>query len=43
MKTIYKIVALFVFGFVGIVIGLISIQKRSLEILVKKTDKRAKK
>ena len=41
MKTIYKIVALFVFGFVGIVIGLISIQKRSLEILVKKTDKRA--
>ena len=41
MKTIYKIVALFVIGFLGMVIGLISIQKRSLEILVKKTDKRS--
>lgn len=41
MKTIYKIVALFVLGFVGSVIGFISIQKRSLEILVKGTDKRS--
>ena len=41
MKTIYKIVALFVIGFLGMVIGLISIQKRSLEILVKRTDKRS--
>lgn len=41
IKTIIKIVVLFVFGFVGIVIGCISLQKRSLEILVKKTDKRA--
>ena len=41
MKTIYKIIALFVIGFLGIVIGLISIQKRSLEILVKRTDKRS--
>ena len=41
MKTIYKIIAFFVLGFIGIVIGLISIQKRSLEILVKRTDKRS--
>ncbi|MBQ3407597.1 MAG: YvcK family protein [Clostridia bacterium] len=41
IKTIIKIVTLFVMGFLGIVIGLISIQKRNLEILVKKTDKRA--
>ncbi len=41
IKTIIKIVALFVFGFVGIVFGCISLQKRNLEILVKQTDKRA--
>ena len=41
IKTILKIVGLFVFGFVGIVFGCISIQKRNLEILVKQTDKRA--
>ena len=40
IKTIIKIVALFVFGFVGIVFGCISLQKRNLEILVKQTDKR---
>jgi len=40
IKTIFKIAILFVLGFVGIVIGCISIQKRNLEILVKKTDKR---
>lgn len=40
MKNIIKIVFLFVFGFIGIVLGCISIQKRNLEILVKKTDKR---
>ena len=40
IKTIAKIVVFFVIGFVGIVIGLISIQKRNLEILIKKTDRR---
>lgn len=40
MKTIIKIVILFVIGFLGIVVGLISIQKRNLEILIKKTDRR---
>ena len=40
IKTIIKIVILFVFGFLGIVFGLISIQKRNLEILIKKTDRR---
>ncbi len=40
IKTIFKIVVLFVIGFLGIIIGCISIQKRTLEILVKKTDKR---
>ena len=39
-KTIIKIVGLFILGFVGIVFGCISIQKRNLEILVKQTDKR---
>ena len=40
IKTIFKVVILFVFGFFGIVFGLISIQKRNLEILIKQTDKR---
>lgn len=40
IKTIFKIVALFVVGFLGMIIGIISIQKRTLELLVKKTDKR---
>ena len=41
IKTIIKIVFLFVIGFLGIIVGCVSIQKRNLEILVKKTDKRA--
>ena len=40
IKTIIKIVVLFVLGFAGIVFGCVSIQKRTLEILVKQTDKR---
>lgn len=40
IKTVIKIVVLFVLGFAGIVFGCISIQKRTLEILVKQTDKR---
>ncbi|MBO5349253.1 MAG: uridine diphosphate-N-acetylglucosamine-binding protein YvcK [Clostridia bacterium] len=40
IKTIIKIVVLFVIGFAGIVFGCVSIQKRTLEILVKQTDKR---
>jgi len=40
IKTIIKVVILFVLGFFGIVVGLISIQKRNLEILIKETDKR---
>lgn len=40
IKTIVKIVVLFVLGFAGIVLGCVSIQKRTLEILVKQTDKR---
>ena len=39
VKNIFKIVLWFVIGFVGMIIGCISIQKRNLEILVKKTDK----
>lgn len=38
--TIIKIVVLFVLGFLGIVVGWTSLQKRNLEMLVKKTDKR---
>ncbi len=40
IKSIFKIVVLFVLGFVGTIFGIISIQKRTLEILVKQTDKR---
>lgn len=40
IKTVIKIIFLFVLGFAGIVFGCISIQKRTLEILVKETDKR---
>lgn len=40
IKTVLKIILLFVLGFAGIVFGCISIQKRTLEILVKETDKR---
>lgn len=40
IKTIIKIVVLFILGFAGIVFGCVSIQKRTLEILVKQTDKR---
>lgn len=39
VKTIVKIVFCFVLGFVGMVIGCVSMQKRNLEILIKKTDK----
>ena len=39
IKTIVKVIVLFIFGFLGIVFGGISIQKRTLEILVKETDK----
>ncbi len=38
--TIIKIALLFIFGFSGIVVSYISMQKRVLEIMVKKTDKR---
>ncbi|MBP3707634.1 MAG: uridine diphosphate-N-acetylglucosamine-binding protein YvcK [Clostridia bacterium] len=38
--TIIKIVVLFVIGFLGIVVGWTSLQKRNLEMLIKKTDKR---
>lgn len=38
--TIVKIVILFILGFIGIVIGWISMQKRNLEMLVRQTDKR---
>ena len=40
IKSIFKIVVLFVLGFVGTIFGIISIQKKTLEILVKQTDKR---
>ena len=40
IKSIIKIIMLFVFGFVGTIFGIISIQKRTLELLVKQTDKR---
>ena len=39
IKTIVKVIVLFILGFLGIVFGGISIQKRTLEILVKETDK----
>lgn len=40
MATIFKIICLFIFGFAGIVVSYISMQKRTLEIMVKQTDKR---
>lgn len=40
IRTIIKIVVLFVLGFLGIVVGWTSMQKRNLEMLIKKTDKR---
>lgn len=40
IKSIIKIIMLFVLGFVGTIFGIISIQKRTLELLVKQTDKR---
>lgn len=40
VKTIIKIIVLFVLGFVGIVVSYISMQRQTLEIMVKQTDKR---
>ena len=40
IKTILKIVFLFVFGFAGVVFSYISMQKQTLENMVKQTDKR---
>lgn len=40
IKTMIKVAILFILGFLGIVIGAVSIQKRNLEILIKKTDRR---
>lgn len=39
IKSILKIIIFFVIGFVGMILGCIFIQKRTLEILVKETDK----
>ena len=39
-KTIFKIVLFFVLGFAGVVVSYISMQKQTLEIMVRQTDKR---
>lgn len=40
ITSVFKIVILFILGFSGIVFSVVSIQKRTLELLVKETDKR---
>ena len=40
IKTVIKIVLVFILGFAGVVFGCICIQKRTLEILVNETDRR---
>ena len=39
ITSVFKIVILFILGFSGIVFSVVSIQKRTLELLVKETDK----
>lgn len=42
VSNIAKIVAIFVAGFICVVVGIVSMQKRTLELLVEDSDKRAK-
>ncbi|MBR2587596.1 MAG: YvcK family protein, partial [Bacilli bacterium] len=43
VNDILTIIACFVLGFLGIIIGLVNMNKRTLELLVKETDKREEK
>lgn len=42
IPNLAKIIAIFVVGFVCVVVGIVSMQKRTLELLVEDTDKRIK-